>query len=299
MVGASYIRLALSTNNEDLQDEWKAAKRSNKIKLVSFLKEKTGYSVSPDAMFDIQVKRIHEYKRQLLNILGVVYRYKKMKEISAVERKAKFVPRVCIFGGKAFATYVQAKRIVKFITDVGAKINHDSDIGDLLKVVFVPDYNVSVAELLIPASELSQHISTAGMEASGTSNMKFAMNGCILIGTLDGANVEIREEVGEDNFFLFGAKAPEIVGLRQERAEGKFVPDARFEEVKEFVRSGVFGPYNYDALMGSLEGNEGYGRADYFLVGKDFPDYIECQEKVDDAYRDQKNTVETTDELKD
>ncbi|KAK2993938.1 hypothetical protein RJ640_025613 [Escallonia rubra] len=275
-------------DNEDLQDEWKAAKRSNKIKLVSFLKEKTGYSVSPDAMFDIQVKRIHEYKRQLLNILGVVYRYKKMKEISAVERKAKFVPRVCIFGGKAFATYVQAKRIVKFITDVGAKINHDSDIGDLLKVVFVPDYNVSVAELLIPASELSQHISTAGMEASGTSNMKFAMNGCILIGTLDGANVEIREEVGEDNFFLFGAKAPEIVGLRQERAEGKFVPDARFEEVKEFVRSGVFGPYNYDALMGSLEGNEGYGRADYFLVGKDFPDYIECQEKVDDAYRDQK-----------
>ncbi|KAK3005956.1 hypothetical protein RJ639_017659, partial [Escallonia herrerae] len=286
-------------HNEDLQAEWKAAKRSNKIKLVSFLKEKTGYSVCPDAMFDIQVKRIHEYKRQLLNILGVVYRYKKMKEISAVERKAKFVPRVCVFGGKAFATYVQAKRIVKFITDVGAKINHDSDIGDLLKVVFVPDYNVSVAELLIPASELSQHISSAGMEASGTSNMKFAMNGCILIGTLDGANVEIREEVGEDNFFLFGAKAPEIAGLRRERAKGKFVPDARFEEVKEFVRSGVFGPYNYDALMGSLEGNEGYGRADYFLVGKDFPSYIECQEKVDDAYRDQKNTVETTNELKD
>ncbi|KAL5741363.1 hypothetical protein ACOSP7_028095 [Xanthoceras sorbifolium] len=275
-------------DNEDFQTQFRAAKRNNKMKVVSLLKEKTGYTVSPDAMFDIQVKRIHEYKRQLLNILGIVYRYKQMKEMSAAERKAKFVPRVCVFGGKAFATYVQAKRIVKFITDVGATVNHDPEIGDLLKVVFVPDYNVSVAELLIPASELSQHISTAGMEASGTSNMKFAMNGCILIGTLDGANVEIREEVGEDNFFLFGAKAPEIVGLRKERAEGKFVPDPQFEEIKEYVRSGVFGPYNYDELIGSLEGNEGFGQADYFLVGKDFPSYIECQEKVDEAYRDQK-----------
>ncbi|KAF9684206.1 hypothetical protein SADUNF_Sadunf04G0093800 [Salix dunnii] len=276
------------SDNEEFQVQWKAAKRSNKMKVISFLKEKTGYSVSPDAMFDIQVKRIHEYKRQLLNILGIVYRYKKMKEMSAAERKTKYAPRVCIFGGKAFATYVQAKRIVKFITDVGATVNHDPEIGDLLKVVFVPDYNVSVAELLIPASELSQHISTAGMEASGTSNMKFAMNGCVLIGTLDGANVEIREEVGEDNFFLFGAKAHEIAGLRKERADGKFVPDPSFEEVKDFVRSGVFGPYSYDELMGSLEGNEGFGRADYFLVGKDFASYVECQDEVDKAYQDQK-----------
>ncbi|KAJ4707354.1 Alpha-1,4 glucan phosphorylase [Melia azedarach] len=275
-------------DNEDLQAQFRAAKRNNKMKVVSLIKEKTGYSVSPDALFDTQVKRIHEYKRQLLNILGIVYRYKKMKEMTAAERKAKYVPRVCIFGGKAFATYVQAKRIVKFITDVAATVNHDPDIGDLLKVVFVPDYNVSVAELLIPASELSEHISTAGMEASGTSNMKFAMNGCILIGTLDGANVEIREEVGDDNFFLFGARAHEIAGLRKERAEGKFVPDPCFEEVKKFVRTGVFGPYNYDELMGSLEGDEGFGRADYFLVGKDFPSYLECQEKVDEAYRDQK-----------
>lgn len=275
-------------DNEELQSEWRKAKRNNKMKVVSLIKETTGYMVSPDAMFDVQIKRIHEYKRQLLNIFGIVYRYKKMKEMSPEARKEKFVPRVCIFGGKAFATYVQAKRIVKFITDVGATVNHDPEIGDLLKVVFVPDYNVSVAEVLIPGSELSQHISTAGMEASGTSNMKFSMNGCLLIGTLDGANVEIREEVGEDNFFLFGAQAHEIAGLRKERAEGKFVPDPRFEEVKAFVRTGVFGPYNYEELMGSLEGNEGYGRADYFLVGKDFPDYIECQDKVDEAYRDQK-----------
>lgn len=274
-------------DNEDLHTEWRAAKTSNKLKVASLIKERTGYIVSPEAMFDIQVKRIHEYKRQLMNILGIVYRYKKMKEMSAKERISSFVPRVCIFGGKAFSTYVQAKRIVKFITDVGAIINHDPEIGDLLKVVFVPDYNVSVAELLIPASELSQHISTAGMEASGTSNMKFAMNGCILIGTLDGANVEIREEVGEENFFLFGARADEIAGLRKERAEGKFVPDPRFEEVKKYVRSGVFGS-NYNELLGSLEGNKGFGRADYFLVGKDFPSYIECQEKVDEAYKDQK-----------
>ncbi|KAL3501487.1 hypothetical protein ACH5RR_035936 [Cinchona calisaya] len=282
------VGLRKFADNDELQSEWREAKRSNKIKIVSFLKEKTGYVVSPDAMFDVQVKRIHEYKRQLLNIMGIVYRYKKMKEMSPVERKAKFTPRVCIFGGKAFATYIQAKRIVKFITDVGATVNHDPDIGDLLKVVFVPDYNVSVAEVLIPGSELSQHISTAGMEASGTSNMKFSMNGCILIGTLDGANVEIRQEVGEKNFFLFGARADEIADLRKERAEGKFVPDPRFEEVKAFVRSGVFGPYNYEELMGSLEGNEGYGRADYFLIGKDFPSYIECQEKVDEAYQDHK-----------
>ncbi|KAK1267833.1 hypothetical protein QJS04_geneDACA005184 [Acorus gramineus] len=186
-------------DNEDLQTEWKIAKRKNKMKVVSLIQERTGYVVSPDAMFDIQVKRIHEYKRQLLNILGIVYRYKKMKEMTAEERKTAFVPRVCIFGGKAFATYVQAKRIVKFITDVGATVNHDPDMGDLLKVVFVPDYNVSVAELLIPASELSQHI--------------------------------------------------------------------RFEEVKKFVRSGVFGNQSYDELLGSLEGNEGAPR-----MNPQFPD---------------------------
>ncbi|KAH0969533.1 hypothetical protein GBA52_028618 [Prunus armeniaca] len=275
-----------SCNNNDLQTQWREAKRSNKLKVVSLIKERTGYSVNPDAMFDIQRPGNGEEKffseREKLVMLNSVMGCK-------LEGKQSLFHRVCMFGGKAFSTYVQAKRIVKFITDVAATINRDPGIGDLLKVVFAPDYNVSVAELLIPASELSQHISTAGMEASGTSNMKFAMNGCILIGTLDGANVEIREEVGADNFFLFGAKAHEIAGLRKERAEGRFfVPDPRFEEVKEFIRSGVFGSFNYDELIGSLEGNEGFGRADYFLVGKDFPSYIECQEKVDEAYRDQK-----------
>lgn len=281
-------KLRQFADNEELHKEWRQAKKVSKLKLATYVKEKTGYTINPDALFDIQVKRIHEYKRQFLNILGLVYRYKKMKEMTPEERKAKYTPRVCIFGGKAFATYVQAKRIVKLITDVGATINNDPEIGDLLKVIFVPDYNVSVAEVLIPASELSQHISTAGMEASGTSNMKFAMNGCVLIGTLDGANVEIRECVGEENFFLFGAYAHEIAGLRKERMEGKFKPDPRFEEAKAFVKRGAFGTYDYSELLGSLEGNEGFGRGDYFLVGKDFPAYIECQDLVDEAYRDTK-----------
>ncbi|KAF2313638.1 hypothetical protein GH714_012537 [Hevea brasiliensis] len=270
-VRAVYVVVTVHGGGNGDGNKCVVAKKSNKMKVVSFLKEKTGYSVSPDAMFDIQVKRIHEYKRQLLNILGIVYRYKKMKEMSAAERKANaFNYRMLDIAHKELSSEYDLMQLPNCIS-----------------VVFVPDYNVSVAELLIPASELSQHISTAGMEASGTSNMKFAMNGCILIGTLDGANVEIRQEVGEDNFFLFGAEAHEIAGLRKERANGKFVPDPRFEEVKEFVRSGVFGSYNYDELMGSLEGNEGFGRADYFLVGKDFPSYIECQEKVDEAYQDQ------------
>ncbi|KAG0571982.1 hypothetical protein KC19_VG058800 [Ceratodon purpureus] len=274
-------------DNKELQKDWKQAKIARKEKLAAYIEAKTGYTINPDALFDIQVKRIHEYKRQLLNIMGVIYRYQKMKKMTPKERAAKYVPRVVMFGGKAFATYWQAKRIVKLITDVAATVNNDTDIGDLLKVIMVPDYNVSVAEVLIPASELSQHISTAGMEASGTSNMKFSMNGCVLIGTLDGANVEIREEVGDDNFFLFGAYAPEIAGLRADREAGKFVPDPRFEDVKNFIRSGAFGDYDYSELLGALEGNTGYGRGDYFLVGHDFPAYIECQDKVDEAYRDQ------------
>ncbi|KAK7860269.1 alpha-glucan phosphorylase [Quercus suber] len=166
--------------------------------------------------------RIHEYKRQLLNILGAIYRYKN------------------------------------------------------LKVVFVPNYNVSVAEILIPGSELSQHISTAGMEASGTSNMKFALNGCLIIGTLDGANVEIREEIGDENFFLFGATADEVPRLRKKRENGEFKPDPRFEKAKEFIRSGAFGSYDFNPLLDSLEGNSGYGHGDYFLVGQDFPSYMDA-----------------------
>lgn len=275
------------SDNSELQSEWASAKMANKVRLAQYIFQVTGVKVNPNSLFDIQIKRIHEYKRQLLNILGAIYRYKRLKLMSSEERK-KVVPRTIMIGGKAFATYTQAKRIVKLVNDVGAVVNNDPDVGDLLKVVFIPNYNVSVAEILIPGSELSQHISTAGMEASGTSNMKFALNGCLIIGTLDGANVEIREEIGEDNFFLFGAEAHDVPKLRKEREKGLFVPDPRFEEAKNFVKSRAFGDYDYTPLLDSLEGNSGYGRGDYFLVGYDFPSYMEAQSQVDNAYKDTK-----------
>ncbi|ONM36384.1 alpha-glucan phosphorylase, H isozyme isoform X1 [Zea mays] len=274
-------------DDEKLHAEWAAAKLSCKKRLAKHVLDVTGVTIDPTSLFDIQIKRIHEYKRQLLNILGAVYRYKKLKGMSA-EEKQKVTPRTVMIGGKAFATYTNAKRIVKLVNDVGAVVNNDPEVNKYLKVVFIPNYNVSVAEVLIPGSELSQHISTAGMEASGTSNMKFSLNGCVIIGTLDGANVEIREEVGEDNFFLFGAKADEVAGLRKDRENGLFKPDPRFEEAKQFIRSGAFGSYDYEPLLDSLEGNSGFGRGDYFLVGYDFPSYIDAQDRVDAAYKDKK-----------
>lgn len=283
-------KLRQLADNVELHGEWEAAKMASKQRLAQYILQATGISIDPNSLFDIQVKRIHEYKRQLLNILGTVYRYKKIKEMSPEERE-KVIPRTVMIGGKAFATYTNAKRIVKLVNDVGAVVNSDPEVNSFLKVVFIPNYNVSVAEMLIPGSELSQHISTAGMEASGTSNMKFALNGSLIIGTLDGANVEIREEIGEENFFLFGAKAEDVPRLRKEREDGLFKPDSRFQEAKQFIRSGAFGSYDYNPLLDSLEGNSGYGRGDYFLVGQDFPSYIDAQARVDEAYKDRKRWI--------
>lgn len=277
-------------DNEELHAEWESAKMANKQRLAQYIMRVTDVSIDPNTLFDIQVKRIHEYKRQLLNILGTVYRYKKIKEMSPEERE-NITPRTVMIGGKAFATYTNAKRIVKLVNDVGDVVNTDPEVNSYLKVVFVPNYNVSVAEMLIPGSELSQHISTAGMEASGTSNMKFSLNGCLIIGTLDGANVEIRQEIGEENFFLFGAEANEVPKLRKARENGLFKPDPRFEEAKQFIRSGAFGSYDYNPLLDSLEGDTGYGRGDYFLVGHDFPSYLDAQERVDKAYKDKKKWI--------
>ncbi|KAM7259199.1 hypothetical protein ACFE04_014940 [Oxalis oulophora] len=274
-------------DNAEFQQEWALAKMANKKRLAQYVHKVTGVTIDPNSLFDIQIKRIHEYKRQLLNILYTIYRYKKLKEMKPEDRKMT-TPRTVMIGGKAFATYTNAKRIVKLVNDVGAVVNNDSDVNDYLKVVFVPNYNVSVAEVLIPGSELSQHISTAGMEASGTSNMKFSLNGCLIMGTLDGANVEIREEIGDENFFLFGATADAVPRLRKDRENGLFKPDPRFEEAKKFIRSGAFGSYDYNPLLDSLEGDSGYGRGDYFLVGHDFPSYVDTQAKVDEVYKDRK-----------
>ncbi|GMH07382.1 hypothetical protein Nepgr_009222 [Nepenthes gracilis] len=284
------VNLRQFADNEAFQAEWASAKMANKQRLAKYMLQVTGVSIDPKSLFDIQVKRIHEYKRQLLNIIGAIYRYKKLKEMSPEER-SKTTPRTIMIGGKAFATYTNAKSIVKLVNDVGSVINDDPEVNNYLKVVFVPNYNVSVAEMLIPGSELSQHISTAGMEASGTSNMKFALNGCLIIGTLDGANVEIRDEIGEDNFFLFGATADEVPRLRKERENGLFKPDPRFEEAKRLIRAGAFGSYDYNPLLDSLEGNSGYGRGDYFLVGHDFPSYMDAQDRVDEAYKDRKRWI--------
>jgi glycogen phosphorylase len=195
------------------QKEWMAIKRACKFHLALHIKESNGVSVNPDALFDIQVKRIHEYKRQNMNIFGVIYRYLRLKAMKPEDR-AKEVPRVCIFGGKAAPGYYAAKTMIKLVNAVAEVVNNDPDIGQILKVVFIADYNVSKAELIIPASDISQHISTAGTEASGTSNMKFTLNGGLILGTVDGANIEITREIGENNIFLFGHLAEDVEDLR-------------------------------------------------------------------------------------
>eukprot|EP00850_Spirogloea_muscicola_P017799 SM000156S02155 [mRNA] locus=s156:289152:295738:+ [translate_table: standard] len=267
-------------DDPDLQEQWHKVRRVNKARLAEYVEMSTGVKVSIDAMFDIQVKRIHEYKRQLLNILSIIHRYDCVKHMSA-EEKRRVVPRVCIFGGKGAPGYDMAMKIIKLVSCVGEKVNNDPDIGNLLKIVFLPDYNVSAAEVIIPGSDLSQHISTAGNEASGTGNMKFAMNGCLILGTLDGANVEIREEIGEGNMFLFGAEAHEVPQLQEERP--RFIPCREFSRVIGMIRNGEFGwPEYFAPLCEALE------QKDFYLLANDFPSYLKAQAAVDAAYVDRK-----------
>ena len=230
------------------------------------------------------MKRIHEYKRQLLNILYVVYRYLQIKDTPRDQRDAKFVPRVVMIGGKAAPGYYNAKVIIELINAVLRVVNSDADIGNLLKVVFLPNYNVSSAQIIIPASELSQHISTAGTEASGTSNMKFVMNGCLIIGTMDGANVEIAEEIGVQNMFIFGKNVQEVEDARVAmRAGDRSYVGSRLSRVYETIKCGTFGG-NTQAFIHLIDnlinGN------DHYLVSHDFYSYLEAQDQVDLKYRD-------------
>ena len=269
------------------QEKWIKVKAANKAAAIELIEHAAGVSLpNKNALLDVQVKRIHEYKRQLLNVLSIVHRYDSIRGMNN-EQKKDVVPRVVVIGGKAAPGYEMAKRIIKLVSAVAEKVNNDPAIGDLLKVVFVPDYNVSVAEVIIPGTELSQQISTAGTEASGTGNMKFVMNGGLIIGTMDGANIEIAEEVGEENMFIFGALADDISRLRQERPS--FTPDARFNHVVNMIRTGVFGWQDYFAPL-----VDAITYSDYYLLANDFPAYLTAQEAVDKKYKDQKAWVKSS-----
>ncbi|HMA13554.1 MAG TPA: glycogen/starch/alpha-glucan phosphorylase, partial [Kiloniellaceae bacterium] len=256
------------------------AKRDAKLQLTAHLHRMLGVTIDPDALFDIQIKRIHEYKRQVLNILHTAALWNDIRRAPEADR----VPRVKIFGGKAAPGYMMAKQIIKLINDIGATINADPAMQGRLQVVYPPNYNVSMAELLIPAADLSEQISTAGMEASGTGNMKLAMNGALTIGTLDGANIEIAEAVGDDNIFIFGLTADEVAARRAAGHDPAacIAAEPRLAEVLEQIAAGVFSPddpHRYAGLVDALRGS------DWFMVTADFTAYWQAQERVEAAWR--------------
>ncbi|ORX63190.1 glycosyl transferase [Hesseltinella vesiculosa] len=274
-------KLKTLADDAQFQQEWMQVKRQNKDRLKDWLRTHMDIYVSSDALFDIQVKRIHEYKRQYMNILGVIHRYRQLREMTDEERHQQ-VPRVVLFGGKAAPGYDIAKLIIKLINSVAKVIDEDPLVADLLKVVFIPDYKVSLAEIIIPASDLSQHISTAGTEASGTSNMKFVMNGGLIIGTVDGANIEIRDHIGEENIFLFGTLADQVPELRHQQKYHGLLIDEDLQLVLDDIEAGVFGdPSIFNPLIDIIT----YG-ADYYLISEDFHAYLETQKTVDDTFKD-------------
>jgi starch phosphorylase len=263
------------------QQQFATVKLENKKRLAKLIKDRTGIVVSPDALFDVQIKRIHEYKRQLLNIIHAVALYAEIR----AHPERDWVPRVKIFAGKAAPSYWNAKLIIKLINDVARVVNNDPAVRGLLKVVFLPNYNVSLAEVIVPAANLSEQISTAGMEASGTGNMKFMANGAITIGTLDGANVEMHKEVGADNIVIFGLSADEVEDKRgrSEVPRAAIDASARLREALESISSGVFSPddpHRYRDLIGGLYDH------DWFMVARDFDAYAAAQEKVDRIWSD-------------
>jgi glycogen phosphorylase len=268
----------------DFRRDWQTVKADNKRTLADLVKKRTGIIVDPHSLFDIQVKRIHEYKRQHLNVLYLVTLYNRLRH----HHGAAGPPRTVIFGGKAAPGYRMAKLIIKLINAVALTINHDPVVSDMLKVVFLPDFNVKTAHRVYPAADLSEQISTAGKEASGTGNMKFAMNGAVTIGTLDGANVEIRDAVGHENFFLFGLTAEEV---EKRKAEGYtprsvYSSNPELRETLDLIASGFFSSDDrglFQPLVDSL-----LTRDDYMLLA-DYQFYVDCQQRVSDAYADQNN----------
>ena len=267
--------------NAAFREEFMAVKRANKARLAEHIARTTGIAVDPASLFDVQVKRIHEYKRQLLNVLHVVARYQAI----LAHPGAGWVPRTVIFAGKAASSYAAAKNIIRLIHDVGSVINRDARVAGLLKVVFVPNYGVSVAEVIMPGADLSEQISTAGTEASGTGNMKLALNGALTIGTDDGANIEIRQHVGDDNIFIFGLKTPEVLALRASGYQPMrwYEGNPQLKNVLDAIAHGSFSPdepARYRGLVDSL-----LWGGDHYLLLADFASYLETQLRVDALYR--------------
>jgi glycogen phosphorylase len=274
-------KLTPLADDKDFRKEFRAIKQANKQRLAAKIKARTNISINPNSLFDVQIKRIHEYKRQLLNVLHVITLYNRIRA-----GEVSITPRTVIFGGKAAPGYWMAKLIIRLINDVAAVINEDPSVGDQLKVVFYPNYDVSAAEILFPGSDLSEQISTAGTEASGTGNMKMALNGALTIGTLDGANIEIMEEVGAENFFIFGLTTPEVA---QTKASGYNPRDycnqnAELKAVLDMIANGYFStqePNRYQAIVDNLLSNDNY------LLLADYASYIATQDEVGKIYQDQ------------
>ena len=276
-------RLEPFADDAGFQQKWRNVKAENKRVLAALVKERTGIVVDPDSLFDVQVKRLHEYKRQHLNVLHVITLYNRLKR----RPRTEMTPRTVIFGGKAAPGYVMAKLIIKLITSVAEVVNRDPDVSKHLKVVFFPNFNVQNGQYVYPAADLSEQISTAGKEASGTGNMKFSMNGALTIGTLDGANVEMREAVGQENFFLFGLATEEVDGLKSRgyNPRSYYDADPELREALDGISSGVFSNGDrelFKPLVDSL-----LSRDDYMLLA-DYRAYVDCQDRVSLAYRDQK-----------
>jgi starch phosphorylase len=263
------------------QQEWREVKRANKVRLARYVRTTTGIELDPDWLFDIQVKRIHEYKRQHLNVLHILTEYHRRKQNPGLA----VAPRAFVFGGKAAPGYFMAKRIIKLINALGETINNDPKVNQFLKVAFVPNFNVANAEIIYPAADLSEQISTAGLEASGTGNMKFMLNGALTIGTLDGANVEMREEAGAENFFLFGLTVEEVERIKRDGYHpGDFVGgNPELAAVLELLANGTFSR-GVTEVFGPIVENLRFD--DPFLVLADYASYVECQERVSTAWQD-------------
>lgn len=277
-------RLEPLADDPAFQEKWRRVKRENKNDLAAIILARTGVPVDPASLFDIQVKRIHEYKRQHLNVLHIITLYARIKRDPA----AACTPRTCIFGGKAAPGYAMAKLIIKLINAVAGVVNNDPDVRGRLKVAFLPDFNVQNGQRVYPAADLSEQISLAGKEASGTGNMKFSMNGALTIGTLDGANVEIREEVGAENFFLFGLKADEVEGLKARGYDPGtyYAANPALREATDLISAGHFSGGDtrlFAPLVDELL------RHDEYLLCADYQSYVDCQDRVSAAFRDQRD----------